>query len=158
MHEFKADHVILEFCHLPHGVTSWNVPEHLISEDDNNCAGLPHTLKLVLGAQVMLRRNIMCEDGLVNGARGVIVGFKWSDGADHQDQPGLLPAAVLVKFHDPHVGQIHSISVPGCDGEAVEISPISARFFAQQGVTLQQTQLPLLSCWDATITRYKVYH
>ena len=85
----------------------------------------------------MLRRNIMCEDGLVNGARGVIVGFKWSDGTDHQDQPGMLPAAVLVKFHDPCMGRIHSIPVPGCDGGAVEISPISARFFAQQGVTLQ---------------------
>ena len=80
--------------------------------------------------------NIMCEDGLVNDAHGVIVGFKWSGGADHQDQPGMVLTAVLVKFHDPCVGQIHSLPVPGCDGEAVEISPISARFFAQQGVTL----------------------
>ena len=99
----------------------------------------------------MLRRNIMCEDGLVNGARGEIVGFKWPDGADHQDQPGLLPAAVLVKFHDPRVGRIHSIPVPGCDSEAVEIRPISAKFFAQQGVTLQCTQFPLVPCWAATI-------
>ena len=29
----------------------------------------------------------------------VIVGFKWSGGAEHQDQPGLLPEAVLAKFH-----------------------------------------------------------
>ena len=63
----------------------------------------------------------------------------------------MLPAAVLVKFHDPCVGRIHSIPVPGCDGEAVEIKPISAKFFAQQGVTLQRTQLPLLPCWAATI-------
>ena len=58
-------------------MTSRDVPEQLIPKDD---AGLPHTLKLAAGAQVMLRRNIMCEDGLVNGARGQIVGFKWSDG------------------------------------------------------------------------------
>ena len=57
----------------------------------------------------MLRRNIMCEDDLVNGARGEIMGFKWSNGGDHQDQAGMLPAAVLVKFHDPRVGRI---SVP----------------------------------------------
>ena len=151
VYEFKAEHVILDSRHLPHGVTSWDVPEHLIPKDDNDCAGLPHTLKLALRAQVMLRRNIMCKDDLVNGARGVIVGFKWSDGADHQDQPGMLPAAALVKFHDPRVGQIYSIPVPGCDGGAVEVSPISARFFAQQGVTLQRTQLPLLPCWAATI-------
>ena len=52
---------------------------------------------------------------------------------------------------DPRVGHIHSIPVPGCDGEAVEIRPISAKFFAQQGVTLQRTQLPLVPCWAATI-------
>ena len=98
-------------------------------------ARLPDTLKLAAGAQVMLRRNIMCEDGLVNGACGEIVGFKWSDGADHQAQPGILLAAVLVKFHDPRVERIHSIPVPGCDSEAVEIRPILAKFFAQQGVT-----------------------
>ena len=60
VYEFKAEHVILEFCHLPQGVTFQDVPEHLIPKDDNNCAGLPHTLKLALGAQVMqlmLRRN-----------------------------------------------------------------------------------------------------
>ena len=151
MYEFKAEHIILESRHLPHGVTSRDVPEQLIPKDDNNCAGLPHSLKLAVGAQVMLRRNIMCEDGLVNGARGVIVGFRWPGGADHQIRPGLLPEAVLVKFHDPRVGRIHSIPVPGCDGEAVEIRPISAKFFAQQGVTLQRTQLPLVPCWAATI-------
>ena len=151
VYEFKAEHIILESRYLPHGVTSRDVPEQLIPKDDNNCAGLPHSLKLAVGAQVMLRRNIMCEDGLVNGARGVIVGFKWSRGAEHQDQPGMLPEAVLVKFHDSRVGRIHSIPVPGCDGEAVEIRPISAKFFAQQGVTLQRTQLPLVPCWAATI-------
>ena len=49
------------------------------------------------------------------------------------------------------MGRIHSIPVPGCDSEAVEIRPISAKFFAQQGVTLQRTQLPLVPCWAATI-------
>ena len=40
---------------------------------------------------------------------------------------------------------------PGCDSGAVEIMPISAKFFTQPGVTLQRTQLPLLPCWAATI-------
>ena len=144
--------IILESQHLPHGVTSRNVPEHLIPTDDNNCAGLPCSLKLAVGAEVMLRRNIMCEDGLVNGVRGVVMGFKWPGGTDHQEQPGALPTAVLVKFHDSHVGCIHSIEVPGIDGiEVVEIRPVSAKFFASQGVMLQRTQLPLVPCWAATI-------
>ena len=158
VYEFKAERVILESRYLPHGVTSQDVPEHLIPKDDNNCAGLPHTLKLAQGAQVMLRRNIMCEDGLVNGAHGEIVGFKWSGSADCQNLPGMLPVAVLVKFHDPRVGRIHSIPVPGCDGEAVEIKPISAKFFAQQGVTLQRTQLHCYLAGQPPFTRYKVYH
>ena len=44
VYEFKAEHVILESRHLSHGVTSRDVPEHLIPKDDNNYAGLPHTL------------------------------------------------------------------------------------------------------------------
>ena len=96
----------------------------------------------------MLRRNIMCEDGLVNGVRGLVMGFK----CNNQEQPGGLPTAVLVKFHDSRVGHIHSVELPGIDGiEVVEIRPVSARFFASQGVTLQHTQLPLVLCWAATI-------
>ena len=87
----------------------------------------------------------------MNGAHGEVVGFKWSDEADHQAQPGILPAAVLVKFHDPRVGRIHSIQVPGSDSGVVEIMPISAKFFAQQGVTLQRTQLHLVPCWTAIV-------
>ena len=56
-----------------------------------------------------------------------------------------------MKFHDPRLGRIHSTQVPCCDSGAVEIMPISAKFFAQQGVTLQRTQLPLVFCWAATI-------
>ena len=51
MCEFKAEHVILESRYLPHGVTSRDVPEQLIPKNDNNCAGLPHTLKLAVDAQ-----------------------------------------------------------------------------------------------------------
>ena len=48
---------------------------------------------------------------------------------------------------------MHSLQVPDCDSVAVEIMPISAKFFAKQGVTLQRTQLPLVPCWAATIHR-----
>ena len=77
----------------------------------------------------------MCEDGLVNGTSGEIVRFMGLNCADHQEQAGMLPAAVLVKFHDPRVRHIHSISVPGGDTEAVKIIPILAKFFAMNSVT-----------------------
>ena len=100
----------------------------------------------------MLIRNIMCEDGLVNGARGMVVGFNWPDGAQHQSEPGALPDSVLVKFHDARVGRIHRVHVPDApEVEAVAIKPVTAKFYGRQGVTLQRVQLPLLPCWAATI-------
>ena len=104
-------------------------------------------MKLAVGAQVMLRRNILCEDGLVNGARGIMVGFTWPDGQPTQPQIGQLPQNVLVKFDDPRVGRINRVSVE----DAVPIEPVMAKFYGREGVTLQRTQLPLLPCWAATI-------
>ena len=54
-----------------------------------------HTLKLAVGATVMLRRNILCEDGL-NGARGIVVAFRWRNGGNTQAADEELPEGVLV--------------------------------------------------------------
>ena len=88
---FKAEHGILELRFLPADVSSRSVPENLIPKEDRDCAGLRSTLKLATGAQVMLIRNITSEDGLVNCAREMAVGFNWPDGAQHQPEPGALP-------------------------------------------------------------------
>ena len=70
---------------------------------------------------------------------------KWSDGADHEAQPEM-PAAVLVKFCDPHAGRIHSIHVPGCDSEAVEITPNSLLSKAYPYNELNYLKYTLLGC------------
>ena len=46
---------------------------------------------MALGAEVMLQHNIKCGDGLVNGAQGVIVGFKWGGKLSTQPSHGALP-------------------------------------------------------------------
>ena len=114
--EFKGEHSIFDSdsARQSYGVVQHvDVPERLTPPNDNDCAGLPRSLKLAVGAQVMLRRNILCEDGLVNGARGIVVGFTWPDGQQTQ------PQNVLVKFHDPHIGRISRVSVEDDDAEAV---------------------------------------
>ena len=84
VYEFEAEHLIVESTRQMPGVVSHEtVPESLIPSCDRDCAGLQRRVKLAVGAQVMLRRNIICEDGLVNGARGIIVGFSWPE-ADNQ--------------------------------------------------------------------------
>ena len=155
VYKFEAEHAILESSRQAVGVVSHSaVSEALIPKDDRDCAGLPRTVSLAVGAQVMLRRNIVCEEGLVNGARGIVVGFTWPEGHEGPSEPGVLPNSVLVKFHDARVGRVSRVTVSDEDGlevDAVPIEPISAKFYGRQGVTLQRTQLPLLPCWAATI-------
>ena len=66
---FEASHVILESRRCTHGAESYeHIQEELIPNDDKECCGLPRRLKLAVGSEIMLRRNIKCGDGLVNGA------------------------------------------------------------------------------------------
>ena len=85
LYRIDAEHAILQSRGQFYAHVNYNeVPEHLIPQDDKDCAALPRQLKLAVGARVMLRRNINCGDGLVNGARGIIVGFKWPGTTNNQ--------------------------------------------------------------------------
>ena len=96
---------------MPGVVSHQTVPESLIPSSDRDCAGLQCRVKLAVGAQVMLCCNIICEEGLVNGARGIIVGFSWPDGNTSQPHKGALPQNVYVKFHDPRVGLVSWVTI-----------------------------------------------
>ena len=147
---FEASHVILENRRCTYGAVSCeHVREELISTDDKECGGLPRQLKLAVGGEVMLRRNIKCGDGLVNGARGIIVGFKWPGNMESQPSSGALPEYVFIKFHDPRVGQLSKVPIESV--QQVPIEPMSVRFYGRQDTVLQRTQLPIILCWAATL-------
>ena len=76
VYELKAEHFILESRFLPADVSSGSVPEILIPKEDRDCAGLRRTLKLAIGAQVMLIRNIIFGF-TVHRARGVCISLFW---------------------------------------------------------------------------------
>ena len=152
LYTFEAEHAILQSRGQFYANVQYNeVPERLIPQDDKECAALPRRLKLAVGVRVMLRRNINCGDGLVNGARGQIVGFKWPGNASDQSKPGELPVEVYVRFLDPNVGRISRVPVSSGEQDVVPIRPISARFYGKEGTLLQRTQIPLILCWAATV-------
>lgn len=50
--------------------------EEIYLKQINYLCPVPATLQLTVGAQVMLAKNVDVTQGLVNGARGVVVGFE----------------------------------------------------------------------------------
>ena len=148
----EAEHAILQSRGQFYANVEYNeVPERLIPQNDKECAALPRHMKMAIGARVMLRRNINCGDGLVNGARGTIVGFKWPGNAPDQSKPGELPVEVYVRFLDPNVGRISRVPISSGEQDVVPIRPISAKFFGKEGTLLQRMQVPLILCGAATI-------
>lgn len=58
--------------------TNRPVPLSFVPNNADDCGGLHKVVKLAVEAQVLLRRNIATNDGLVNGATGNLVEFEWS--------------------------------------------------------------------------------
>ncbi|KAI5639292.1 ATP-dependent DNA helicase PIF1-like [Phthorimaea operculella] len=122
-------------------------PENVIPSDVNNCGGLLPTILLGIESRVMLRRNIAVLDGLVNGAMGVIKGFKWPALRRDQLEDGEMPDAVLIKFDDETIGSRSK------DGNGfVSIPPLCATFQASRGYgNVERRMLPLILCWAVTV-------
>ena len=118
-----------------------------LSENRNETGGLHGTLKLAVGARVMLVANIDVSDGLVNGARGEVVHIVTND--------NNMVSNVLVKFDNQQVGI-----------KAIQTSPYQARFSnavplgkhevvfrakRKRGSEITRLQFPLTLAWATTI-------
>ena len=84
-------------------------PASLVPKDDRKYGGLPQTLHLTCGSRVMLKRNIMAAQGLVNGANGTVIGFK-ANNKTIDTQGEQNPDEILVLFDDKFFNNLTSIS------------------------------------------------
>ena len=91
----------------------------------------------------------------MNGARGIVVAFRWHNGGNTQATDGELPEGVIVKFDDPRVGRLTHVTAlfGNSTVEAIKIKPITAQFHGKHSSVLERTQVPLILCWAATIDK-----
>lgn len=113
-------------------------PDNLIPSDDRDAGGLPHQLKISVATRVMLLRNLLTSQGLVNGAMGYV--------HDITIQNAQI-ITIYVKFDEPTTGVSmqnpeHNNSVP------IEMY---RQEFTYQGRNIERIQFPLQPCWACTV-------
>jgi ATP-dependent exoDNAse (exonuclease V) alpha subunit len=98
-------------------------------------------LKILIGARVMLQRNLSIRHGLVNGSIGVVQGIAYSRGA----RPPQMPDCVFVEFDNYHGPSLRAVDD---DGPACRLVPIVAMPSADGR---RGSQLPLRLAWAITV-------
>lgn len=73
------------------------VPMEMIPVDNCLAGGLEKELMISINCRVMLTRNINTDQGLVNGAMGVVTNI---------DVMGSIPSIIHVKFDNSTIGQV----------------------------------------------------
>ncbi|XP_027340903.1 ATP-dependent DNA helicase PIF1-like [Abrus precatorius] len=102
-----------------------------------SCGIAPYEISLCEGARVMLVKNLDTENGLVNGATGVVVGFSWSF-VKGEDLDGMCSDKVLpvVKFDA---------------GQFMTIKPATWDVMDGLQVVACRKQIPLILAWAMSI-------
>lgn len=81
VYTMKAQHAIMRGQSTGAlGLNIHAVPGSWLPTSDDDCGGLTDSLRIGVGSRVMLRRNIATQDGLVNGAAGVVISLLWTAG------------------------------------------------------------------------------
>jgi len=123
--------------------------KRFLPKNPDDAGGLHEVVYLAIGARVMLRRNIMTSDGLVNGALGVITRMEWPDGRHAPLHDGEMPLCVYVKFDDPRVGRV--MAAHSSHGD-VPIEAVQSVFQGKRaGLVIARQQYPLLPAWALTV-------
>ena len=128
-----------EYTNIANSANKVVLPKH-IPDDDRKAGGLPNILTLSINSRVILLRNILTQEGLVNGQEGTVTGFEFCSSTQ---QPNI----VYVKFDDPTVGMNLKLSSMN---NAIAIEPISCDYICQ-GHTVTRTNCPLTKSWSLSV-------
>jgi len=108
--------------------TNVNTKTKKSKKDVNATAGLEDTLKIGIGARIMLRRNISVEENLVNGSMGTIVGLLY-------DKKVLK--ALRIEFDDIE--------------EIKTIEKVTGDYEYSKNIIAHRTQFPITLAYGLTI-------
>ena len=114
--------------------------------------GLPTTLTLAINAKVMLTKNLDVQDGLVNSAIGVVLGFY--PNPPEQEDHAYRPKYVLVQFNESRVGRNRRKNNPQefpNDATPIPMIETPIRMGKYSKGTWKRTQFPLALAWAVTI-------
>ena len=138
----------IKACDSIPGQTS-HVSLSSLSDKRSETSGLHSTLKLAIGARVMLTANVDVSDGLVNGARGEVVHVVTNNSDD--------VTSVLVKFENSRVGlkSIQTSPYRARFANAVPLNKYEVIFFTKgkRGSEIKCSQFPLTLAWATTIQK-----